>query len=77
MQTAGAASKAAFLAFAALVLGAAAAAFGGSLAVQRRVAFVDPDRPRSDPLRSGVEAGGLWATRLGIRPSDARPLGRS
>ena len=40
--TAGAASKAAFLAFVALVLGAAAAAFGGSLAVQRRVAFVDP-----------------------------------
>ena len=38
--TAGAASKAAFLAFVALVLGAAAAAFGGSLAVQRRVAFV-------------------------------------
>ena len=40
--TAGAASKAAFLAFVALVLGAAAAAFGGSLAVQRRVAFVGP-----------------------------------
>ena len=40
--TAGAASKAAFLAFVALVLGAAAAAFGGSLAVQRRVAFGDP-----------------------------------
>ena len=40
--TAGAASKAGFLAFAALVLGAAAAAFGGSQAVQRRVAFVEP-----------------------------------
>ena len=41
-QTAGTASKASFLAFVALVLGAAAAAFGGSLAVQRRVAFVQP-----------------------------------
>jgi hypothetical protein len=39
--TASAASKAAFLAFVALVLGAAAAAFGGSFAAQRRVAFVD------------------------------------
>ena len=41
-QTASAASKASVLAFIALVLGAAAAAFGGSLAVQRRVAFVQP-----------------------------------
>jgi hypothetical protein len=40
--TASAASKAAFLVFVALVLGAAAAAFGGSLAVPRRVAFIDP-----------------------------------
>ena len=40
--TAGAASEAAFLAFFALVPGAAAAAFGGSLAVQRCVAVVDP-----------------------------------
>ena len=41
-QTASTASKASVLAFIALVLGAAAAAFGGSLAVQRRVAFVQP-----------------------------------
>ena len=40
--TASVASKTAFLAFVALVLGAAAAAFGGSLAAQRRVAFIDP-----------------------------------
>ena len=41
-QTASAASQASVLAFIALVLGAVAAAFGGSLAVQRRVAFVEP-----------------------------------
>ena len=40
-QTASAASKASVLAFIALVLGAVAAAFGGSLAVPRRVAFVE------------------------------------
>ena len=41
-QTASAASTAAFLAFAALLLGSAAAAVGGSMAVQRRIAFVAP-----------------------------------
>ena len=41
-QTASTASQALVLAFIALVLGAVAAAFGGSLAVQRRVAFVEP-----------------------------------
>ena len=68
-QTASTASKASVLAFIALVLGAAAAAFGGSLAVQRRVAFVQPTRSWPDRLL-------IWARSVYASHGTNEPVGR-
>jgi hypothetical protein len=58
-QTASTASKASVLAFVALVLGGAAA-FGGSLVVQRRVTFAEPiGHGGSAPDLSGVHMSKL------------------